>query len=173
MAILIALVYPDPATAQEAERTARGLQEAGFLNILDLSVITKNDKGKIEHHGERHPVGAGAATGAVLGGITGLFFFVPVAGAAAGAALGGIVGRWMKSGASRDFEKFREQVSNDLQPGGAALVLLGQTEGRDRIIHDLGQHGGILRSTDVSDKELAAIQAEIDKVSGASAGSPS
>jgi uncharacterized membrane protein len=168
MAILIALVYPDPMTAEQAELTARGLEEAGFLNILDVSLITKDAKGKIERHGERHPVRTGAVTGAVIGGFTGLLFLVPVAGVAAGAAFGSLFGKWAKSGGSSDFAKFREQVSNDLQPGGAALVLLGQTDGPDRIIHDLGQHGGILRSTDVSEEQLAAIQAEINKVSGAS-----
>jgi uncharacterized membrane protein len=164
MAILVALVYPEQATAEEAALTAKGLEEAGFLKILDSSLITKDAKGKIEHKGERHTVRAGAVTGAVIGGFTGLLFFVPVAGVAAGAAFGGLVGKWAKSGASSDFEKFRKQVSNDLQPGGAALVLLGQTDGPDRIIHDLGQHGGIVRSTDVPEEQLAAIQAEIDKV---------
>jgi uncharacterized membrane protein len=168
MAILLALVYPDVETAEQAALTARGLSEAGYLDILDSSLITKNAKGKIEHQGERHPVRTGSLTGAVIGGFTGLLFFVPVAGVAAGAVFGGLIGKWAKSGASSDFHHFRDQVSHDLQPGGAALVLLGQTDARDRIVHDLGQHGGILRSTDVSDEQLAEFQKEIDKVASKS-----
>jgi len=169
MANLFALVYPDQATAEQADLTAKGLSDAGFLSILDSSVITKDAKGKIEQKGQSHPVRAGAVAGAVVGGLTGFIFLLPVAGAAAGAAIGGALGKGWKSGASNDFNEFRDQVSADLQPGGAALVLLCQTDARDRVIHDLGRHGGILRSTDVSEEQIAAIQAEVDKVSGTSA----
>jgi uncharacterized membrane protein len=165
MAILLALVYPDQDTAEKAATTARGLVEAGYLEILDSSLITKDAKGKLEHRGERHTVRTGLTTGAVVGGLTGLLFLVPVAGIAAGATLGGLIGKWAKSGAANDFEKFRDQVSQDLQPGGAALVLLAQTDARDRIIHDLGKYGGILRSTDVSEEQLAEVQQEIDRAS--------
>ncbi len=165
MAVLFALVYPDPETAEQAAFTARGLVEAGYLDILDSSLITKNAKGNIEHHGERHTVRTGLVTGAVVGGFTGLLFLVPVAGLAVGAAFGGLIGKWAKSGASNDFEHFRDQVSHDLQPGGAALIILGETAARDRVVHDLGQHGGILRSTDVSDEQLAEVQHEVNKAS--------
>lgn len=172
MAILFALVYPDIATAEQAAVTTHGMAEAHYLDILDSSLITKNAKGKIEHVGEHHTVRTGAVAGALIGGFTGLLFFVPVAGIAAGAAFGGLIGRWTKSGASDDFTKFREQVSTDLQPGGAALLLLCETDARDRVIHDLGRYGGILRSTDVSEKQLAEIQQEINKVAAVSNESP-
>jgi uncharacterized membrane protein len=172
MAILFALIYTDQATAEQAALTVRGMADAGFIDILDSSLITKNSKGHLEHHGERHTVRAGLATGAVLGGMTGLLFFVPVAGVAAGAALGGLIGKWASSGAGDDFGKFRDQVSADLEPGGAALVILGETEGRERVIHDLGRHGGIIRSTDLSDEQLADIQQEINKVSATEKSTP-
>jgi uncharacterized membrane protein len=167
MATLYAVVYPDLATAEQAAATARSLAEAGYLEILDSSLVSKNAKGKIDHHGERHSVRTGAVTGAFLGGLTGAIFFVPVLGVAAGAAVGGYVGKLAKSGGSKDFETFRDQVSNDLQPGGVALLILGQTDGSDRVIHEMRRHGGTLRSTDVSEQQLAEIQAEIDKVSAA------
>jgi uncharacterized membrane protein len=165
MATLFAVVYPDVATAEEAAATARGLEEAGFLKILDSSLLTKNEEGEIEHQGERHTVRSGAIGGAVIGGIAGAIFLVPVLGIAAGTAIGGYIGKLRKSGAGDDFHKFSEQVSNDLQPGTAALLILGQSDAPDRIIHDLGRHGGTVRSTDLSDKQLAEIQHEIDRVS--------
>jgi uncharacterized membrane protein len=172
MALLFGLVYPDQATAEQAALTAGGLAQAGYLDILDSSLVTKDAKGKVEHQGERHPVRTGIVGGAVIGGLTGLIFLVPVAGVAAGAALGGFFGKEAKSGGSQDFEEFRDQVSNDLQPGGAALLLLCQTDARDRVLHDLGRHGGTLRSTDVSEQQLAKVQEEINKVSAASLSSP-
>src|SRR3954454_14340579 len=151
MATLYALVYPDQATAEEAAATVKGLAQAGYLEVLDSSLVTKNKEGKIDHHGERHSVGAGAIGGALIGGFTGLIFAVPVLGLAAGTAFGSYIGKLAKSGASNDFNEFREQVSKDLQPGGAALLVLGQTDAPDRILQDLGRHGGTVRSTDISE----------------------
>jgi uncharacterized membrane protein len=165
MATLFGVVYPDEATAEEAAATARGLQEAGFLKILDSAVVTKDAEGKVEHKGERHTVRSGAIGGVLLGGLTGLIFMIPVIGIAAGAAVGAYIGKLRKSGASNDFHEFQKQVSDDLKPGTAALLILGQTDGPDRIIHDLGRHGGTVRSTDLSEKQLAELQKEIDKVS--------
>ena len=164
MATLFALVYEDPATAEQAAETAKGLAQAGYLHILDSSLVTKNADGKIEHHGERHSVRGGAIGGALIGGLTGAIFLVPVLGLAAGTAVGAYIGKLRKSGASDDFHTFRDQVSDDLKPGGAALLILGQTDSPDRVIHDLGRHGGIVRSTDLSDAQLTELQAEIDRV---------
>jgi uncharacterized membrane protein len=50
MAILLAIIYPDHATAEQAALTARDLAQAGYLDILDSSIITKDAKGKIERH---------------------------------------------------------------------------------------------------------------------------
>jgi uncharacterized membrane protein len=165
VATIIALVYPDVETAEEAAATARGLHDAGYLKILDSALVTKSADGKIEHQGERHTVRSGAVAGAVIGGITGAIFLVPVLGVAAGSAVGGYIGKLRKSGGSHDFTTFREQVSNDLQPGGAALLLFSETNALDRVVHDLGSHGGTLRTTDLTDKEIAELQAEIDKAS--------
>jgi uncharacterized membrane protein len=165
MATLFAIVYPDLATAERAAATARDLAQSGYLNILDSALVSKDAEGKVDHHGERHTVRTGAVTGALLGGLTGAIFLVPVLGLAAGAAVGGYFGKQRKSGASSDFEAFRDQVSNDLQPGGAALLVLGQTDGPDRVIHEMGQHGGTVRSTDLSEQQLAEIQSEINKIS--------
>jgi uncharacterized membrane protein len=165
MATLFAVVYPDVAAAEAAAETAKGLSEAGFLSILDSSLVTKNEDGKVEVHGARHTVRGGAIGGAVLGGLTGAIFLVPVLGIAAGTAVGAYIGKLRKSGASDDFHAFRDQVSKDLQPGGAALLILGQSDSPDRIINDLGRHGGTVRSTDLSDKQLAELQKEVDRVS--------
>ncbi len=166
MAMLFALVYPDQATAEEASKTVKGLEEAGWVTVLDESLVTKDENGKVKHHGERHPIRGGAVTGAVLGGLTGFVFAVPVLGLAAGGAVGAYLGKKRTDGTAKDFQDFGDQVAADLQPGGAGLLLLAQTDARERVINDLGRLGGTLRSTDFSDQQLAEIQAEIDKVAG-------
>jgi uncharacterized membrane protein len=163
MAVLFAMVYPDQATAEQASDTAKALVEAGWMTILDESLVTKDEKGEVKHHGERHPVRRGAVSGVILGGLTGIAFAVPVVGLAAGGALGAYLGK--RSGAADDnaLKEFGKELEADLQPGGAALVLLAESEARDRVIHDLGRHGGTLHSADIPDKQLAEIQAAIDK----------
>ncbi len=163
MATLFALVYPDVATAEAAHETAKGLSQAGYLKILDSAIVKKNADGKIEHHGERHTVRGGAIGGAAIGIFTGAIFLVPVIGLVAGTAVGAYIGKLRKSGASHDFEVFRKQVSEDLQPGGAALLMLGQTDALDRVEHDLGAHGGTFRTTDLTEKEIEEIQKAVDK----------
>jgi uncharacterized membrane protein len=165
MATLIALVYPDVTIAEEAAATARGLERDGYLDIFDSSLVTKDEDGRFEQHRGRHSLRAGAIGGAVLGALTGLIFTIPVFGLAAGAATGGLLGELAESEFPDGFEEFRDQVSTDLQPGGAALLIFGATENPDHVMNELGRHGGTIRSTDLSDQRLATLQAEINKVS--------
>jgi uncharacterized membrane protein len=166
MATLFALVYPDQNTAEQTLETAKGLEQAGFMRILEQAVIMKNADGKIERKDESRPVRGGVIGGLVIGGLTGLIFAIPVVGLAAGAALGGWIGKMRKSGATSDFDKFRKEVGEELQPNGSALLLLAATEGPERVRHELSKHGGKLFSTDLSDEQIADLQKEIDKVSG-------
>jgi uncharacterized membrane protein len=165
MALLLALVYDDQQTAEKALEGAKALESYGYMTIQDQTLVRKNDSGKIELDEKKHPVGRGAIAGGVIGGILGTAFLMPVAGAAAGAAVGAVVGHGNKGGAD-DFKKFTESVAQDLPAGGAAVVLLGSTEARDRVIHDLGQYGGRLHTLDLHDDEVAAIQKEIDRAAG-------
>lgn len=164
MALMVAVIYDDQSTAEAAFSTAKALESAGYLTILDQALIRKNDKGKAEIDEEKHPVRRGAVAGGVVGGILGLAFLSPVIGAAAGAAVGGALGREGKSGAT-DFKTFTESVEQRIPNGGAAIVFLGQTEARDRVIHDLGSYGGTVLSFDISEAELQALQAEVDRAS--------
>jgi len=167
MALLLAMVYDKQETAEAALETAKALESYGYLTILDQTLVRKSDSGKVELDEKKHPVGRGAITGGVVGAIFGTAFLMPVAGAAAGAAVGAVIGHGNKGGAD-DFKRFTGDVARDLPDGGAAVVLLGSTEGRDRVIHDLGQHGGQLHTLDLHDDEVAAIQKEIDRAAGQS-----
>ncbi len=93
------------------------MAQAGYLDILDSAPVTKNSDGKFDHHGERHPVSAGAIYSAIIGGLTAVVFAILVLGLAAGTALGSNFGMLAKSGASDDFHGFRDQVANDYSQG--------------------------------------------------------
>ena len=163
MATLLALVYSDEATAEKAAETAKNLQDQGYITVLDSAVILKKEDGKVEQSEKHHPVRRGAVLGAAAGGLFGLFFAVPALGAAAGAALGGWAGARDSSGGKDDFGEFAEKVGNELQPGGAALVLLANASAFDRAVADFGPLGGKLISSDVSEEDVAKAQAQLDK----------
>jgi uncharacterized membrane protein len=166
MAALIAIDYPDRATAEAALETVKGLETAGYLTVLEQALVSKNEKGHISVDEEKHPVRDGAVAGGVIGALAGLVFFAPVAGAAVGAAIGGVIGQSNKSGGGNDFEEFSKSVEQNLPNGGAALVVLGQTDARDRVIQNLGRHGGIVHSFDIHEDDLAKIQREVDRAAG-------
>ena len=166
MASIIALVYPDAATADAAAETVKGLEEAGYLKIHNSAVITKDASGKVEHKGEHHTIRRGVITGGVLGVVAGVIFAIPIAGLAAGAAVGGWVGKEVKTSSGGDFPEFKKQLETDLQPGGAALLVFGETDARERVVQELSRHGGTVRSTDFSDEQVAEIQRELDHAAG-------
>jgi hypothetical protein len=46
MATLFALLYPDQSTGDKAVELVKGLEQAGFLTVMDLAYVTKsNDRG--------------------------------------------------------------------------------------------------------------------------------
>jgi len=165
MATLFAIVYPSKDQATNAFDQAKALENAGYMNIMEQALISKDDSGEIKIGDENHPVLKGAGIGAVVGVLTGAIFLIPVAGLALGVAAGSLLGRWGKSGAEDDFKKFQQTVSTELQPGGGAILLLIQTDAPERVVNDLGHFGGKLISYDLTDKQLAELQKEIDKLS--------
>jgi uncharacterized membrane protein len=166
MAALYAIVYSDHETAERALETAKSLETAGYLKILEQALVHKSESGELSIDDEKHPVRHGAVVGGVLGGIAGLFFLAPFAGAAVGAGLGAVVGKGDASGASGDFKSFRDRVSGELPNGGAAVIILGETDARERVMQNLGHYGGSVHSLDISAEELAALQKQVDKIAG-------
>lgn len=164
MAVLFTVVYPDHETAEQAMNTAEALENAGYMNILDKALISKDENGKIDVDDEKHPVRRGGVVGGIVGGIVGTIFLLPVAGVAAGAAIGGLLGRGNKSGANEDFKAFSDTVEREMQNGDSAIVMVAESNTRDRVVHDLGQYGGKLYSYDMTDDQVAAVQKEMDRV---------
>jgi uncharacterized membrane protein len=166
MASLIAIVYPDNATADAALETVKGLESAGYLTVLEQALVRKSESGHISVDEERHPVRNAAIAGGVIGAVAGTLFLAPFAGAAVGAAIGGVFGKSNKSGGEGDFEELSKTVQQQLPNGGAALVILGSTDARERVVQNLGSHGGTVHSFDFPDADVAKLQREVDRAAG-------
>jgi uncharacterized membrane protein len=94
--------------------------------------------------------GAGAAGGALWGGLIGLLFLAPLFGMAFGAATGALAGKTSDVGVSDDFV---ETLGARLQSGGAALIVLGSTDARDKLLDRVKDYGGDVIQTSLSREE--------------------
>src|SRR6202046_5174525 len=104
MSDLIAIGYPDEATAEAAADEARRLAKDLIIEPDAIAVIVRNKEGRSPSHPSHNPVGAGASWGMFWGLLFGLLFFVPVFGIALGAGFGALMGKITKSGIDREFQ---------------------------------------------------------------------
>ena len=98
MADLIAIGYPDEATAEAAAEEARRLARDLIIEPDAIASIVRDREGRYHVHTSHHPVGAGATWGMFWGLLFGLLFFIPVFGLAVGAGLGALMGKVTKTG---------------------------------------------------------------------------
>src|SRR3954453_22279243 len=121
MSNLVAVAYPDQATAEEVLQTLSRLQKEHSIELEDAVIVTRDAEGKVKLHQSNKLVAGGAVGGALWGGLIGLIFFVPLLGMAVGAASGAAAGKMSDYGVDDDFMK---NLGNELEPGAGALILL-------------------------------------------------
>ena len=147
MSDLIAIGYPDQATAEAAADEARRLARDLIIEPDAIAVIVRDDEGKYHVHTSHNPVGAGASWGMFWGLLFGLLFFVPVFGIAIDAGLGALMGKVTKSGIDRQFQ---EQVRGMLKPGTSALFLMVEKVTPDKAVEAMSKFGGTVLKTSLS-----------------------
>jgi uncharacterized membrane protein len=147
MSDLIAIGYPDQATAELAADEARRLARDLIIEPDAIAVIVRDDEGKYHVHTSHSPVGAGASWGMFWGLLFGLLFFVPVIGIGIGAGLGALMGKVTKSGIDRQFQ---EQVRGLLKPGNSALFLMVEKVTPDKAVEAMSKFGGTVLKTSLS-----------------------
>jgi uncharacterized membrane protein len=143
MSDLVAIAYPDLATAQEVAANAAYLQKSHEAEFEDLVVVERQQDGKVKLH-QPSMAGAGAATGALWGGLIGLIFFMPLFGMALGAAAGAAGGAMSDYGID---DKFMKQLGDELQPGGAAVLALVRTVSLDKVLPQIKIPGKIIQTS--------------------------
>jgi uncharacterized membrane protein len=147
MSDLIAIGYPDEATAEAAANEARRLARDLIIEPDAIAVIERDAEGKYHVHTSHHMVGAGATWGMFWGLLFGVLFFVPVIGIAVGAGLGALMGKVTKSGIDREFQ---EQVRGMLKPGTSALFLMVEKVTPDKAVEAMSKFGGTVLKTSLS-----------------------
>ena len=144
MSTLVAIAYPDVATAQQVRQELAEAAKEHLVQLEDAVVVEHQQDGKIKLHQAMGTTGAGAAGGALWGGLIGLIFLAPLLGMAVGAASGAVAGKMTDIGVD---DSFMKDLGTKLQPGGAALIALGSTEARDKLLDRVRGYGGEVLQT--------------------------
>jgi uncharacterized membrane protein len=154
MADLIAIGYPDQATADAAAEEARRLARDLIIQPDAIAVIVRDEEGGYHVHTNHHLVGGGATWGMFWGLLFGLLFFIPVFGMAIGAGMGALMGKVTKSSIDKQFQ---DQVRDMLKPGTSALFLMLEKVTPDKAVEAMSKYGGTVLKTSLSkddEKEL-------------------
>src|SRR6201993_3246291 len=155
MSDLIAIGYPDEATADEAAAEARRLAQDLIIQPDAIAVIVRDKEGKYHTHTSHHPVGGGATWGMFWGLLFGLLFFIPVFGMAIGAGMGALMGKLTKSSIDKQFQ---DQVRDMLKPGTSALFLMLEKVTPDKAVDAMSKYGGTVLKTSLSKEDERELQ---------------
>jgi uncharacterized membrane protein len=158
MTTLIAIGYPDEATATAASDVAFGLQKDLIIEADAIAVVRRDREGKYHVTTHHHEVGTGATWGMFWGLLFGVLFFIPVFGMAVGAGLGALMGKVAKTGIDKEFQ---EQVRQMMQPGTSALFLVVEKVTPDKAADALSQFGGTVLKSSLSKKAEEELQREL------------
>jgi uncharacterized membrane protein len=158
MSTLVAIAYPDVATADQVRADLVQATKEQLLALEDLVVVEHQADGKIKLRQGASLAAAGAAGGALWGGLIGLLFLAPLFGMAIGAATGGAAGKMTDVGVD---DTFMKQLGASLAPGGAAVIMLGRAGSPERVVERLAHHGGEVIKTSLSSEDEDRLRAAL------------
>jgi uncharacterized membrane protein len=159
MSNLIAVAYPDAATAEEVRSALAESMKEHLIELDDAVVVVRSDDGQVKLNQAMSTARAGAAGGALWGGLIGLLFLSPLLGAAIGAAAGGAGGAAADVGVD---DKFMKELGTKLTPGTAALIVLVRTSTPDKVLPRISEFGGHVIQSSLSDDAEARLEAALN-----------
>src|SRR4051794_1970811 len=155
MSTLIAIGYPEEATADLAKAEAERLSRDLIIQPDAIAAIKRDPDGKFQVTTSHHPVAGGTSWGMFWGLLFGMLFFIPFLGMAIGAGLGALMGKMTKGAINKEFQ---EQVRDMLQPGTSALFLVIEHATPDKAIEGLAPFGGTVLKSSLSKEVEAQLQ---------------
>ena len=141
---LVAIAFDKPSRATEVLVNLMHLQEEGALRLGDAVVIAKDESGRARIH---ETVDITPGKGALIGGWWGVLAGILVGplAIAGGLAAGALYGKLVDRGLADDWIK---QMSDWLESGRSALLLLVTFENKAEVLRELGRYEGEVVSTD-------------------------
>ena len=151
MSDLVVIGFDNEHTAFEMRAELVKLQKEYLIEMEDVVVVTKNDKGKVKLHQATNLTAAGAVGGSFWGMLIGMIFLNPLVGAAVGAGAGALSGKLTDVGID---DKFMQELGEMLTPGTSALFVLVRKATPDKVLEGLkGFKGKVLKTSLTIDKE--------------------
>lgn len=151
MSDLIVVGFDDEHKAFDLRAQLSRLQKDYLIEMEDVVVVTRNDKGKVKLHQAFSLTGAGAVGGGFWGLLIGLIFLNPLLGLAVGAGAGAITGKLTDIGID---DKFMKELGETIRPGTSALFVLVRKATPDKVAEALKGFGGkVLRTSLTKDRE--------------------
>jgi uncharacterized membrane protein len=163
MSNLIAIAYPDFDTAERVRLELLQATKEHLVTLEDAVVVECRPDGKIKLHQAASATGVGAAGGALWGGLIGLLFLAPLVGMAVGAASGAVAGKMTDTGVNDEFIK---ELGAKLQPGNAALIALGSTDARDKLMERFTPYGGEVIQTSLDNEDEEQLRRALGEKAG-------
>src|SRR6476620_793040 len=140
---LVAIAFDDLGTAQQVVSNLGRAQAAHEIELDDLVIVERRGDGKVKLH-QPSMAGAGAAGGALWGGLIGLIFLMPLFGMAIGAASGAAAGALTDAGVD---DKFMKELGEQLTPGSAAVIALIRRVTMDKVLEGIKIPGHVIQTS--------------------------
>jgi len=157
MSQLVAVEFHDEHTAFSVRAELAKMQKEYLIDMKDVVVVTKDEKGKVKLHQAANLTMAGAVSGSFWGMLMGLLFLNPLLGAAVGAGAGALSGKLSDIGID---DKFMKEFAKDFTPGASALFVLFREATADKVLERLqGFKGKVLKTSLNIDSEEKLRQA--------------
>jgi uncharacterized membrane protein len=153
MGNLFVIGFDEPNQAEEVHLKLQKLQSEGIVDLADVAVAVKDEKGKVRLHRPGKLWGEGAALQGFCGSLANLVFTNATVISASGALADvGITDRFMK------------ELATVLIPSRSALFVLTRrpTSDRNRVLEELKGVGGKIFTTSLSHEDEARLQAALN-----------
>ncbi len=163
MADLIIVAFPDEATAFAAGEALVALQKQYLIEMEDVVVVTRDNKGRVHLNQSVNLTTGGAIGGGLWGTLIGLLFLNPVIGAAVGAGTGALIGKFSDIGID---DEFLRDVGHSLDKGGAAVGMLVRKITTDKVYEKLEpfREKGRVIHTSLTHESEARLKEFLEKV---------
>jgi uncharacterized membrane protein len=153
MSNLVVVGFSNPADAFEMRAALVKMQAQYLIQMEDVVVVTRDDKGAVQLHQAMNLTATGAVGGAFWGTLIGLIFMNPLLGAAIGAGSGALSGKLADIGIN---DQFMKDLGATITPDSAALFVLVRESTPDKVLEGLKQFAGkgrVLQTSLTKDKE--------------------
>jgi uncharacterized membrane protein len=153
MSNLFVIGFDEPNQAEGVHFKLQKLESEGVVDLADVAVAEKDEKGKAKLHHAGNLLAKGAAFPSLCGSLADLIFLNAKVGAASGELADiGITDRFMK------------ELATVLIPSKSVLFVLTRrpTSDKDRVLEELKGLGGKIFMTSLSHEDEARLQAAFD-----------